>query len=143
MKKWVRIAAAVALATGVCVLSGHGDEPKKDESIMQKKLKNSQVILEGIAVNDFDKIAKHADELIDLSNQAEWKVLTTPQYEIYSNDFRRTADALVKSAKEKNIDACALNYVELTLDCVKCHKYFRETRRVRDDGTPPVVVAER
>jgi cytochrome c556 len=143
MKKWIRIAAAVVLAAGVCVLTGHGDEPKKDESIMQKKLKNSQLVLEGIAVNDFDKIAKHADELIDLSKQAEWKILKTQQYEIYSNDFRRTADALVKSAKEKNIDGCALNYVELTLDCVKCHKYVREVRRVRDDNAaPPIVVGE-
>ena len=28
----------------------------------------------------------------------------------------------------ENLDACALSYVDMTLTCVKCHKYVRETR---------------
>jgi hypothetical protein len=123
-----------ALLVCLPVLGGHGDEPKnpkekspKVSELMRKKLENSQKVLEGIAVNDFDKIAKHADELIAISKEAEWKVIKSPQYEIFSNDFRRTADTLVKNAKDKNLDAAALTYVELTLNCVKCHKYVRET----------------
>src|SRR5262245_44463984 len=120
------------LLFGVPILSGHGDEPKKDEKLhdlMQRKLAASQKVLEGMALNDFGKVSKQADELIDISKQAEWRVLKTPQYELHANDFRRIAENLGKSARDKNIDGVALNYVELTLTCVKCHKYVREQGR--------------
>ncbi len=123
--KLVLMAAAVALVFPF--LSGHGDDKKLAE-LMHKKLAHSEKVLEGLALSDFKMIAKHADELIDISKEAEWKVIKTPQYEIHSSDFRRTAESLIKNAKEKNLDAAALNYVELTLTCVKCHKYVREVR---------------
>jgi hypothetical protein len=114
-----------------------GQGPQKKESdvkeLMQQKLKHSQKILEAIATNDFDNLSKHADELIILSKEAEWKVLKTPRYEAYSNDFRRNAEALIESAKVKNLDAAALAYVDLTLNCVKCHKHVREVRMTRQD----------
>jgi hypothetical protein len=137
MRKIAFILVALALLVRVPTLSGHGDEPKKKDEklheLMQKKLAAAQKVLEGIATNDFDKIGKQADELTAVSKEAEWRVIKTPQYELYSNDFRRTADDLAKSAKEKNIDGAALKYVELTLTCVKCHKYVRETRMTSTD----------
>ncbi len=140
MKAARLVLAAFVLALGVAVLSGHGEEPKKDKGkvsdLMRKKLENSQKVLEGVATNDFAMIGKHAEELIAISKEAEWKVLKTPQYELYSNDFRRTADTLTKNAKDKNLDGAALTYVELTLTCVRCHKYVREVRRARNDGGP-------
>ncbi len=90
-------------------------------------------MLAGIALNDFDEIVKHAQELSAISKEAEWKVLKTPQYDLYSTDFRRAAADLVKHAKDKNLDAAALSYVDLTLTCVKCHKHVREVRMVRAD----------
>src|SRR5215831_11457256 len=121
--------------------TSRGDEPDKQEGkeakrvseLMRKKLQNSQKVLEGLAVNDFKSISKHAEDLIDLSKQAEWRVFKTPQYETNSNELRRNAENLIKSAKDKNIDAAALAYVELTLTCVRCHKYVREERMVRLD----------
>jgi hypothetical protein len=121
----ILVAAAVVLVFPF--LSGHGDDTKLSD-LMHKKLEHSQKVLEGLALNDFKMIAQHADELIEISKEAEWKVVKTPQYEIHSSDFRRTAESLIKNAKEKNLDAAALNYVELTLTCVKCHKYVREVR---------------
>ncbi len=142
MKAAKLVLMVFVLALGVAVLSGHGEEPKKDKDkekvseLMRKKLENSQKVLEGVVTNDFDLIAKHSDELMAISKEAEWKVLKTPQYELYSNDFRRTADTLTKNAKDKNLDGAALTYVELTLTCVRCHKYVREVRRARNDGGP-------
>ena len=136
MRKATFVLVVLALLLGIPTLSGHGGEPKKDSKLhdlMQKKLTASQKVLEGIALNDFKQIGKQADELIDVSKQAEWRVLKTPQYELYSNDFRRTAENLGKSASDKNIDAAALAYVELTLTCVKCHKHVRETRNASAD----------
>ena len=107
---------------------------------MRKKLTHSQKVLEGIAVGDFKLIENNAEELIVISKKASWKVLNTPSYEMFGNEFRRTAETLIKNAKEKNIDAAALNYVDLTLTCVKCHKYVRE---VRQAGLDPLELPTR
>ena len=135
MRRATFLLVALALL-GIPTLSGHGAEPKKDDKLadlMHKKLAASQAVLEGIALNDFKKIAVQADELLAISKRAEWKVLKTPKYELYSSDFQRIAENLGQSAKDKNIDSAALNYVDLTLTCVKCHKYVRETRDTSAD----------
>ena len=137
MRNVTFVAVVLALLLGIPTLSGHGGEPKKDarlHELMQRKLAASQKVLEGIALNDFDKIGKQADELIAVSKQTEWRVLKTPQFELHSNDFRRVADNLAQNAKDKNLDGAALNYVELTLTCVKCHKHVREKRDAGAEG---------
>jgi hypothetical protein len=147
MKERSIILGALVLFAWISLDQTSGKEPQKKESdvreLMQQKLKHSQKILEAIAVNDFDSLAKHADELIFLSKEAEWKVLKTPRYESYSNDFRRNAEALVQSAKEKNVDAAALAYVDLTLNCVKCHKHVREVRMTRGNDIGNDVIARK
>jgi hypothetical protein len=127
------LAACIVTAIILTALPGRGDEPKgsdkKISQLMHRKLESSQKILDGLATGDFDKISKNADELIQISKEAEWKSVKTENYELYSNDFRREADTLIKNAKEKNLDAAALTYVELTLTCVRCHKHVREVRK--------------
>jgi hypothetical protein len=114
--------------------SGQSQEPKQDRNpIMQLKLSHAQKVLEGIALNDFNLIEKHADELIILSNKAEWKVLPTRDYLLQSNEFRRNAELLTKAAKGKNLDGATLAYVQLTMSCVSCHKHVREVRMARLD----------
>jgi hypothetical protein len=153
MKNVKLVVVTCALAVGMPALSGHGQEPKREPKklndaiakelgeLMKRKLESSQKVLEGVVVNDFDKIRKNADELISISKQAEWKVLKTPEYELFSNEFRRNAGDLVQKAKEKNLDGAALAYVDLTLTCVKCHKYVRESRKVQFDlPDPPAIV---
>lgn len=151
MKRCSLVLALFAMVVGMPILVGHGEEPQEEpkkldraltkelSELMRRKLDNSQKVLEGIALNDFEKIAKHADELIAVSKLAEWRVLKTPQYELHSNDFRRIAETIVKEGKAKNIDGAVLAYVDLTLTCVKCHKHVREVRMTgleqRDSAT--------
>jgi hypothetical protein len=112
--------------------------------LMHKKLKHAQKVLEGLAVNDFDMIAKHAQELMLLSKKAEWMVVKTPKYELRSNEFRRTAEDLIQNAKQKNIDAATLSYMDMTMSCVRCHKYVREIRRARlDEDEVPIRAVRR
>jgi hypothetical protein len=99
--------------------------------LMHNKLKHAQRVLEGVAVNDFDMIAKHAEELVLLSKKAEWMVFKTPKYELRSNEFQRAADDLIQNAKQKNLDAAALSYMDMTMSCVRCHKYVRQVRQAR------------
>jgi hypothetical protein len=124
------------LLAAMPLVSGHGAEPKKVSEIMQKKLKHSQTVLEGLAIKDFKKISKSADELFFLTKEEEWKVLRTVDYENYSNEFRRNVQALMKNAKDENLDGCALSYVDMTLTCVKYHKHVREVRMGRLPSLP-------
>jgi hypothetical protein len=138
----------LALAWIVPALSGDSGLPnkvpsqdsKKVSELMRKKLQHAQKVLEGIALNDFEKILEQADALMQVSKEVEWKVLRTPRYEVQSNEFRRALETLQEKATQKNLDGAALGYVELTLTCVKCHKYVREagmTRLDRGQGFVP------
>ena len=133
MKKILTTLSVCALLLVLPAVSGNDKEPSKVSELMQKKLEHSQKVLAGIALNDCDKIAKHAEELIAVSKLAEWKVLKTPKYEVYSNEFRRTAQTIVDEANAKNLDGATLAYLDLTMNCVKCHKHVREVRMTRND----------
>jgi hypothetical protein len=125
MKRCVTLAAAVML---VCVTSG-GAAPRTDLSdFMRVKLKHSQLVLEGLVLGDFDKIAKNAQEMSLLSLAETWQVLETPQYIEYSRKFRKDVDSLADAAKKKNLDQSTQAYNRVTLRCVECHKYIRDVR---------------
>src|SRR5260370_42213604 len=126
--------AGLALLVAVPALSGDEKEPTKLGKLMRKKLQSAQKLLEGLALEDYDKITKHADELMDISKAVEWHVHKTPQYEVRSNEFRRALDGLLEKAKDKNLDGVSLSYVEMTLSCVKCHKYVRKIGMGRLDS---------
>ncbi len=102
-------------------------DPKK-MTVMKRKLYYSQKSLEGLAMNDFDKVTVGADGLMECIKDVTWKINQTDKYLLYSNEFMRRAESLKKAAKDKNTDAAALAYVDMTLTCVKCHKYLREDR---------------
>ena len=65
-----------ALLLALTATSGRGEKPGAEgRDLMKKKLDYSQKVLEGIALNDFDKITRNADELIAVSKLAEWRML--------------------------------------------------------------------
>ncbi len=98
---------------------------KHFRKLMQQKLDNSKNLLEGLALGDFKKIQKNADELQKLTKTAEWFAYKTKEYKLFSSEFRRAAEKVSKSAKQLNLDGAALGYLELTLTCVRCHQYVR------------------
>ena len=101
--------------------------------LMRDKVDSAKSLLEGLALADFAKIRRNAEELIRLSNTAEWVVLKTPQYALHSNEFRRAAEEVVKKAKAQNIDGATNGYMDLVRTCVRCHQYVREVRDARLD----------
>jgi hypothetical protein len=98
---------------------------------MRAKVTSSHSLLDGLALADFAKVRRSAEELIRLSNTADWVILKTPQYDLHSNEFRRAAEFIVEKAKAKNIDGVALGYGDLVRSCVRCHQYVREVRQAR------------
>ncbi len=93
---------------------------------MKVKLDISREIVGGLAMADFTKITQGADELKKLSLESGWNVLTTPDYFRLSAEFRGSTDRLRRAAASKNIDGTTLAYFEVTLNCVRCHKYIRD-----------------
>src|SRR5476651_1735085 len=87
------------------------------QQLMIDKLTNSQKLLEGIALGKFDKIEKHANELVRISKTAEWLAHKKPRYEQFSNEFQRAAEEIVTKAKSKNMDGVTLAYFDLTKAC--------------------------
>jgi len=106
------------------------------QQLMINKLTNAQKLLEGIALGKFDKIEKHADELIQISKTAEWLANKKPRYEQFANEFARAAETIVTKAKAKNLDGVTLAYFDLTMSCVRCHQYVREVRDARVPSVP-------
>jgi len=133
MKHLRWLLAVAVLLVKVPLPFGTAQEQKPVNQLMIKKLEQAQKVLAGIALNDFDKIDSGASALLQISKEAEWKVLKTPQYEVFSNDLRKAAEAMSQHAKTKNLDGATLAYVDLTLTCVKCHKHVREVRMARAD----------
>ena len=127
------VAATVAVATPL-----HSQRANNVEKFMRAKLEHSQKVLEGLATEDFKGMAKHSQEMSLLSQAAQWQVLQTRDYLRHSREFRRNADALTKAGQEENLDGAVLAYVQLTMNCVNCHKYVRNTRAAGRDRKAPV-----
>jgi len=130
MKRVILLLFGLALI-GLCAPATTPAQQPKIFKIMTEKLKASQDLLAGIATEDFNKITRSAEELIQLTKKEEWHVLKTPKYEMHSNEFRRTAEVIIAKAKAKNLDGVTLAYFEMTMSCVRCHKYVREVRDAR------------
>ena len=103
-------------------------KPNDVAAFMQLKLTHAQKVLEGIALENFDEIAKHSQAMGLLAQDENWRVYQTLEYREHSADFQRTAASLTKAALDKNLDGAALAYLQLTMSCVNCHKYTRGIR---------------
>jgi hypothetical protein len=96
-------------------------------AFMRKKLAASQSVLEGLAVEDFDLIAEGAKQLKITATAAEFMVSNDPLYIEHADDFRRVVNKLAVAAKEKRLDGATLGYMDMTMNCVECHKHVRNT----------------
>lgn len=98
-------------------------------NFMKVKLEHSQKTLEGLAKEDFDLIAKHSQAISLLCVDELWMVIETPEYRERSKEFQRSVNAITDAARQKNLEAATLAYVDATMKCIACHKYVRQTRR--------------
>src|SRR5262245_31762878 len=118
-----------AVLAGVAHTSSQAQEPQPRAKFMRQKLEYSQKILEGLALEDYNLLAREAKALKLMSQAAEWEVPTIPNVEQYlplTTDFQRLCDELSAKARDKNLDGATLVFTQLTVNCVKCHKYVRD-----------------
>lgn len=114
-------------------------EPSTLRAFMRLKLSHAQDVLEGLATEDFRRIARGAQKLRSLAADASWSVYETEEYSLYSREFVDATRQMSTAARDKNIDGAALAYVQLTLTCVQCHKHVRDVRTAQVQPAPPAV----
>ena len=95
---------------------------------MRDKLTYAKDALDGLSVEDFDKVARSAELLRMISKASSWYVMDSEEYHRMSKDFQEQAVDMERHAKARNLDAAALDYVRISLTCVQCHKYIRDVR---------------
>jgi len=128
--RYLAPAAALLLAIGGTRLGKAQTEAKATtKEIMKVKLEYAHYLLNGVTTENFPLIATNADKLSQLTQLSTWSGRRTPEYEALSAEFRKHADELGRAAKERNLDAASLAYVQLTLSCINCHKYMRGGRK--------------
>lgn len=118
----VMVAALGAAAT--CAIARAADADTA--AVMRTKLSVAQKILGGLAMADYPLIQTNAATLVSLSGQRGWLALQTPEYDLFSTQFRLSAEAVTKAAKRRDLNASLMAYSDLTSSCVACHKYLRD-----------------
>ena len=111
--------------------------PTRKEA-MALKLKSSQIVLEGIALNDFEKIQTAAKDLLVVSNLTEFlNAYKGAEYQFHVKIFRQPAETIIRKAKERNMDGVMVAYNDLTLSCLKCHQAMRDRQFEINTEVPP------
>ena len=126
-KKIVAVVILFAIGAGTWVYGFQDPVQKDSKKFMLQKLNASRDIVKGLAVEDFDLLSKSGQDLMLLSHEADWNVFQTEDYLSMSREFRGSAQRLRDNANSKNLDGATLAYFEVTLNCVRCHKYVRRT----------------
>ena len=109
------------------------DKPKPGSekavrAFMRGKLTAMRQVMKGIVTEDYDLIRKNANKMKNMGTQVEWNVVQGPIYGNYSASFRQSADLLAKSAREKSTDGATLVYMQMTMNCIECHRYTRDPK---------------
>ncbi|MGL4555479.1 MAG: hypothetical protein ACRC33_30285, partial [Gemmataceae bacterium] len=130
------------LALCLILIAGYGSTPGRDRDpapkerpktkaeLMKRKLELGQQLLASLTGNDLAKAGKEASELLAVRKEIAWKVIRSEMYEALSDDFARSAQQIVKAAKDDNLEAAKLAYLGMTMSCFNCHAYVRDKKDV-------------
>jgi hypothetical protein len=123
---------AASFAISIAALALRADE-KSDERQpasfwMKKKLQYSEKVLEGLAKADYESIAESAKLMNQLSQIEDFVRGRDEEYRHHLKTFDRVTRELAQQANDEDIDGAALAYMELTLNCVNCHKHLRDRK---------------
>ena len=115
------------------------DEKPKDRRLstfMQQKLNASNEILRGLMTDDLELVEENADKLLDMSREEKWRASNDMMYLQHSSQFGNAVDELREKAKDGSMDGASLAWINVTMSCIQCHNWVRNTIMVNDgNGT--------
>jgi hypothetical protein len=128
----LKTALFFAMGVGVCcgILGAyhlHAQQQQRSQinAFMLRKLDLAKDMLEGLTTNNMDKISQSAQGLNALSLESAWNVYTTEEYLDMSEDFRHSLSIVRNGAKSGNVDRATLGYINMTVQCVECHRFLK------------------
>jgi hypothetical protein len=131
--KLTRCSWPFAVGVGALALGVRGEDGGVRAGFMRQKLEFSKRVLDGLTREDFPQIAAGARSLKALSEAAEWaEAMGRPQagrYAVYSRQFQALTDELAMNADAKDLDGATRAYLQLTTNCVSCHKELRASKK--------------
>jgi len=109
---------------------------------MRTKLDSSNLILEGLCTDDMTKIDKGVGRLLEMSDEERWRVSNDVLYLNHSREFRRAVLTLKEKANESNKAGVALAWIDVTMNCIRCHSWVRDTIVVDGHGLSDLTAPE-
>lgn len=106
------------------------EQMSQAEGLMAQKLVAAQSLLTSLALADYDSMSERAEELTQISLQAQWTAPFSSTYAKFGDDFRDALAQLSDSGDNANIDGAALGYVQMVFACVNCHDVVRDRQGV-------------
>ncbi len=104
------------------------DEPEKAlAKFMRQKLHASNLILEGLCTEDLQMVSEGSQTLMKMSSEERWRVSNDIMYRRYSNEFVQSVEELQKEAEDNDMDGTSMAWVNVTMKCLKCHEWVRNT----------------
>jgi hypothetical protein len=135
----VRSGLVVTIAAGVVAVSLFAAEskPKREatQTFMRIKLAWSQAALEGLALEKFDVVSQNAIRMRNMTQSNQWFTMRHPDYLQHTKNYQKSVDALYMAAVDKKLDEATEAYVQVTRNCVECHRLVRTEQR-KNAGQP-------
>lgn len=104
------------------------EEPGKALSrFMRQKLQASNLILEGLCTEDLEMVSEGSKTLMKMSHEERWRVSNDVMYRRYSTEFVHSVEELQKEAEDNDMDGTSMAWVNVTMKCLKCHEWVRNT----------------
>lgn len=119
---------AASIAISIAALTMGADEKQPASFWMKKKLQYSEKVLEGLAKADYETIAENAKLMNQLDQIEDFVRGRDEEYRHHLKTFDRVTRELAQQANDEDIDGATLAFMELTLNCVNCHKHLRDRK---------------
>ena len=95
-----------------------------DEFMASKQI-YSQAALDGLMNENFEAIMNAGEKMKVMQADKKWNRITSEEYQRFSQDFEKRAQAMVDAARRGNLDGCMTAYINCLQTCYNCHKYVR------------------
>lgn len=137
MKRIVLIAAGFAVAVAAVSVSFTARQRAEavktaqiGPELMRMKLEQAKILLESLALEDYERIGTSSERLKEISIQAQWTQPHSERFGIFGDEFRTALTRMGDNALEKNLDGVTLNFMQMVASCVECHEVVREGEMV-------------
>jgi len=112
-------------------VTARGSQGPELNTVMREKLAHAQKLLEAVVTSDWTSLETHSRELEQVTNDPRWMVLKYPEYARHSAAFVRAVQTLHTAAAQRDLEKTPQAYVNVTLQCVDCHRYLARERIAR------------